>query len=127
MPSPVIELPSKVTVAVSGKTFMVTYGYSGARHYFDNLDLACQDIVDYFIKRKVTSCFTDLKSIIAAVKDAQAQVTKELVFANIKRLEQMALQVEHLKDALKREHHYRVKASKPPDTHEKDIESLLGK
>lgn len=121
---PVFELPSKVTVSLSRRKFLVRYGYSDRVMYFATIDDCVRDIIDYYIARKVSSVMTDLKSIIQAVNSVKEEVIKDISVVN-KALEDAVAQREDLFLLLSRENHYRTSAKTPPEDHVRRVEQVL--
>ena len=112
MPGQVIELPSKVTVGISKFDFVVIFGYSQKKLFFKTFVEVVDAITEYFIKRKVTSCLSDLKAVTDATKSVKEEVLKELTPAVLERLDTLAKENENLKVVLKKEHYYRTKLEK---------------
>lgn len=100
------------------------YGYSRTTRHFRDFKGVIDDILTYYINRKVSSVMPDLKSIKGVIDSALAEAMKDLKDL-APAFEKLSVELHDMKTMLGREHHYRTLKKDPPAQHARMVEQAL--
>lgn len=74
-----IKLPSQVEIRTTGSCYSLSMGYTKSKSFFTDLEALFKSLLDYYIKRKVSSGEKLAQDLLVAIKAASVEVKQDVV------------------------------------------------